>query len=239
MENKEQLEQLIDHIKSLTKLTDEIADREIYPVSFFSQAYDITNRMQELLHQMEVFEIALFERHMKEHQAQIRSVGRFSDPAPTAVEPVSPPVQQVIPAPPPPPFKPEPPKVVPPPPPPVAPVVETPTVKTPVVAPPLRYETPPPPPVRPVQEKAEVFLNETIEKNLMSDLKKAFTLNDRFRFCRDLFSRDENLMNRTLAELNVKGSYEASVSYLKEQFDWDFEDETVAGFVAILEKRFS
>ncbi|MDR3193736.1 MAG: hypothetical protein LBT76_00415 [Tannerella sp.] len=231
MESKEQLEQLTGHIKRLMYLIEGIHEREIYPVSFFSEAFDITNRMQGLLHQMEVSELALFERQMRVHQAQIRSVGYLTEYTPTQLTP-----------PPAPPSVPEPQEIRPPRQP--APVV---VEKSPVTFPPPvpeRVATPPPPPSPPpppkrIVDKQEGRLNETIEKKRLSDLRKAFTLNDRFRFCRDLFAKDENRMNQAIAELNAKDSYETSIAYLQEQFDWNFEDETVIEFTAVLEKRFS
>jgi hypothetical protein len=233
MENKEQLEQLLVHIKGITKLTEEIYEREIYPVSFFSQAFDITNRMQQLLHQIEISQIELFERQMKEHQAQIQSVGRSPEKGSTPAAPVTPLSQPEKPTPPTPP----PPTVS------APPTEEKVTARTPS-APVIPVQktitpSPPPPPSSVATEKTESSLNETIERQKLSDLRKAFTLNDRFRFCRDLFSRDENLMNQTIAELNGKTSCEASVSFLKERFDWNFEEETVAEFISVLEKRFS
>ncbi|MDR2233265.1 MAG: hypothetical protein LBE56_09100 [Tannerella sp.] len=74
MTNKERLEMLIEQIKRLATMSEEILEREIYPVSFFSQAYDIANKIQEDLHQMEVVQIELFEQQMRAHQAQIQSI---------------------------------------------------------------------------------------------------------------------------------------------------------------------
>ena len=59
--NKERLEKLIEQIKRLATLSEEILEREIYPVSFFSQAYDIVNNIQDDLHQMEIVQVELFE----------------------------------------------------------------------------------------------------------------------------------------------------------------------------------
>jgi hypothetical protein len=221
MENKTQLEILTGYLNRLTMMTAEIRDRDIYPVSFFSEAFDITHRMQELLHRMEVEELTLFERQMRVHQAQIQSVGRLSEqdaPENTGAGSGERAAERTVTAKP------------------VPPVRERPPV----------LSAPPPPPVRqqPVtqkaaSEKAEAKLNEAIEKKRLSDLRKAFTLNDRFRFCRDLFGRDDRLMNRTVAELEEQQSYEASVAWLQKRFGWNFEDETVTAFLAILEKRFS
>ena len=68
--NKERLEKFIELIKRLELLTEEFREREIYPVSFFSQAFDIANKIQEDLQQIEIFQIGLIENQVKEHQAQ-------------------------------------------------------------------------------------------------------------------------------------------------------------------------
>ena len=263
MANKEKLEQLIEHIKRLTLLTEEIYEREIYPVSFFSKAYDITSTIQEELRQIEVVQIELFEKQMKEHQAQILSIVPPSvgiatpkTPPPAATElptqpeigplfqpvmesPVQPatapketlvhtdqPVETVAPAP-------APVTVPPPPPPPRVPIPEE-TVNPQPVSPP-----PSPPLASPVQETKKVLTNYTSDQTNRIDLKKMITLNDRFLFCRELFSNDENLMNRTITDLNKEESFEASMDYLKNHFNWDLEDEHVVNFIAGLKKRFS
>lgn len=207
------------HLGEMKSLTEEICEKEIYPVSFFSRAFDLTNQMQDDLHRMEIAQIALFERQMKEHQAQILSVSR-TDKQPEAYDPVPPPT-------------PEP--------------ADEKNAMPPPYGNATRFPIPPPPvresllqPTRkPTIGKSENSLNERIEKKNLSDLRKAFTLNDRFHYCRELFGGDENVMNRTIAELNEKDSYNASVAYLKERFNWNFEDEIVAGFVFLLEKRFA
>jgi hypothetical protein len=197
MTDKEPLEQLIVHIGDLSALVEGIHEREIYPVSFFSQAFDLTYKIQHDLHQVEIAQIKLFEQQMKEHQAQILSIVRQPEKAPES--PVPPPL--------------------------------------PLASPPSPPS--PPPPLPPETEKEEHSLNASFKKKKIPDLRKAFSLNDRFRFGRGLFARDETLMNRTIAELNDLDSYQASVSYLKERFDWNMEAEDVADFLQLLEKRFS
>jgi hypothetical protein len=72
-----------------------------------------------------------------------------------------------------------------------------------------------------------------------TDLKKIITLNDRFLFCRELFSNDEKRMNRTIADLNQEESFEASMDYIKSHFEWNFEDDHVADFITCLKKSFA
>lgn len=89
-----------------------------------------------------------------------------------------------------------------------------------------------------VVNKASVSLNEIIEKKNLSDFRKAFSLNDRFRFRRELFGGDEGRMNHAISELNEIHSYEDSVSFLHHELHWNIEDEAVADFLKLIEKRF-
>lgn len=93
-------------------------------------------------------------------------------------------------------------------------------------------------PASPTVEKHPVFLSEVLEKRNLSDFRKAFSLNDRFYFRRELFAGDEAKMNKVISDLNELQSYEESVAYLNEKLNWNIEDETVADFIKLLEKRF-
>ena len=86
-------------------------------------------------------------------------------------------------------------------------------------------------------ERTGLFLNDLLEKNNLSDFRKAFSLNDRFRFRRELFGGDEERMNKAINELNELHSYEDSISYLNDELKWNIEDEAVADFIKLLEKR--
>jgi hypothetical protein len=74
------------------------------------------------------------------------------------------------------------------------------------------------------------------EKNL-PDIRKAFSLNDRFRFRRELFGGNEGQMNKVMTKLNGIRSYEEAIAYLRDELEWNMEDEVVVDFVAFLEKR--
>lgn len=81
-------------------------------------------------------------------------------------------------------------------------------------------------------------LNDIIEKRQLSDFRKAFSLNDRFRFRRELFGNSDEKMNEAIDCLNNKQSYEDSLNYIISELHWNMEDETVADFVKLLERRF-
>ncbi|MDR2913819.1 MAG: hypothetical protein LBV74_03140, partial [Tannerella sp.] len=81
-------------------------------------------------------------------------------------------------------------------------------------------------------------LNEAIEKKKLSDLRKAFSLNDRFRYRKELFGGSEEAMNKVITILNNKESFKESIVFLEQKLHWDFSDPTVKDFIKILEIRF-
>ncbi len=259
MSNQERLDQLIQHIDELAKLVNSIRGMEIYPVSFFSSAFDLTGKMQVDLHEMEIGQIELFDRQLREHREQIRAFEAkarptFEAPAPRPVAPT-------------------------PPPPPSAPSVEEEPIMRPAPEPaPVRSQTSPAPIDAPHQvpgqtsqapagahvpgqtssvpagahvpgstsqvpagaplSHTDTSLNDAIERTKLTDLRKAFTLNDRFRFCRELFDRDEARMNDILAALNEARSYDESLEMLQARVQWDLEGETAVDFLKFIERRF-
>jgi len=190
MADKEKLETLTAHISRLLALTDEIRELDIYPVSFFSRAYDLTGKINESLKDIEAAQIEQFEQQIRAHREQIGTI-------------VPPPV-----------------------PPPPLPVTDTetpPTTQPSTVTPAVEKPLPPPPP--------NVTPRHTTPLTI--------TLNDRFRFKRELFDGDETLMNTTIAELNALGDYSRSLVYLKKHFTWNVdENETAADFLSLIEKCF-
>ena len=72
-------------------------------------------------------------------------------------------------------------------------------------------------------ERPGLFLNDLLEKKNFSDFRKAFSLNDRFRFRRELFGGDEARMNKVINDLNDLHSYEDSVTYLNNELKWNIE----------------
>jgi hypothetical protein len=88
------------------------------------------------------------------------------------------------------------------------------------------------------EEKPSISLNDALEKKKLSDFRKAFSLNDRFYFRKELFGGDEAKMNKVIADLNDIHSYEESLQYLNDKQNWDAENTTVAAFLKLLEKRF-
>lgn len=209
MANKEKIDYLLLDIRELETLVAGIRDAEVYPVSFFGQTFDLTHKILKELHSLEAAQIEILRKQMEEHQALIQSIPpSVAVPIPAAAEPI---IEQVI-------------EEV---------VIES---APPVVEPAspveemLQNATAP--------ERSGLFLNDLLEKKNLSDFRKAFSLNDRFRFRRELFGGDESRMNKAISDLNELHSYEDSITYLNHELKWNIEDEAVADFIKLLEKRF-
>jgi hypothetical protein len=318
----------------MSDLTDSMKDAEIYPVSFFSQAFDLMQKIQGGFHTLEADQVETFASQMKKHQALILSVHRqvrnmegLIPPPMSATPPASPapasPVMTPAPAPmptPAPETKQRPARVTtsgqnfipgqnevaakpafpsPAPAPFPAPgaasagtgTQDAPETKTPAPdAAPKRPARPVPhspsasetarttekstitipvthkenllrpsgtavknsaerdktPDVRyrnvsngiPAEGAFPPSVNDAIEKRMLSDLRSAFSLNDRFRYRRELFRGNEEVMNRIISMLNNKESYKESVQFLEETLHWDFSNPSVKDFMKILELRF-
>lgn len=65
-------------------------------------------------------------------------------------------------------------------------------------------------------------------------LLKAFTLNDRFRFRRELFEGNDSDFSDTLTILSGMDSYAEAADYLYNDMMWDANNASVADFMAIL-----
>lgn len=90
----------------------------------------------------------------------------------------------------------------------------------------------------PVMAKSNVSLNDLLEKKNLSDFWKAFSLNDRFRFRRDLFHGNEEQMNQVISDLNQIDSLDEALRFIDKNLSWDMNNETVADFIKLLEKRY-
>ena len=241
MANKEKIDYLLLDIRELETLVAGMRDAEVYPVSFFGQTFDLTHKILKDLHALETDQIEMLRKQMEEHQALIQSI------PPSVATPVQTVQEASITAPAPIPAEPE-------------PVIQEQEIRQELPAEqglsagpePIPVEEPETPAVETSgkvipAERPGLFLNDLLEKKNFSDFRKAFSLNDRFRFRRELRPRDGFTlvlmlwlarMNKVINDLNDLHSYEDSVTYLNNELKWNIEDEAVADFIKLLEKRF-
>ena len=72
-----------------------------------------------------------------------------------------------------------------------------------------------------------------------ADLRHAISLNDSFRFVRELFGGDVAKMNAVVARLNEASSLDKAIEIFTSEVHPDEENEVVAEFLELLKKHFS
>lgn len=95
-------------------------------------------------------------------------------------------------------------------------------------------ETEPEP--KPEQEKTTDYEPEA--KTAPRFQVKYFSVNDRYRFRRELFNFDDEEMEETLNALSQVSGIDEAIDYLSNDLCWDMEDETVRDFIDIIQARF-
>lgn len=83
----------------------------------------------------------------------------------------------------------------------------------------------------PTEAEDDAVVEEVSEKPKLKT--NFFSINDRYRFRRELFNFDDEEMDETLRTLSTLTTDEA-VDYLANDLCWDLDDETVADFVTIV-----
>ncbi len=72
-----------------------------------------------------------------------------------------------------------------------------------------------------------------------ADLRRSISLNDSFRFSRELFGHDSELMNRVLQQIGEMSSYQAAVSFLTSKVHVEEENEAMNDLLELLKKYFN
>ena len=88
------------------------------------------------------------------------------------------------------------------------------------------------------EEEQDLRIDEKLQRNLSKDLRKAFSLNDHFRFRRELFSNSEPDMTDTLNLVETMESFQEAEEYFYNDMGWDPENMDVADFMNIIKKHF-
>lgn len=99
----------------------------------------------------------------------------------------------------------------------------------------------------PVIEEAPIIIKKEEPKNavlgesikLAAGLRHSISLNDSFRFSRELFKGDTDLMNRVIEQISVMGSYKTAVAFLSSKVEIDEEKDAVVDFLELLKKYFN
>ena len=97
---------------------------------------------------------------------------------------------------------------------------------------------PPVPTEFPEPEEEPLRVDQKLQRHLSRDIRKAFSVNDRFRFQRELFAGSASAMNTAIEHIEMMNSYGNAELYFYSQLHWDRENEVVKDFMAIVRNHF-
>jgi len=96
-----------------------------------------------------------------------------------------------------------------------------------------------------VKENQSIFqsnndkdLGSKLGKKPIMNISSAIGINDRFLFVKELFKNDISLYNSTIQTLNASQNFDTALQHIQSNFEWDFENATVQGFLSIVERRY-
>lgn len=226
MAHKEKIDYLLLDVQHLETMIAGMRDAELYPASFFDQSFGLARKILKELNALEAAQVELLRKQMEAHAVALQDLPPAPAPAELAAEA---PAEAEAPG------SESPEETTAP-----APQPEENSRPAEEEIPASAASIPPPPPVTAPDKRANpnLSVNEILEKRKLADFRKAFSLNDRFYFRRELFGGNESRMNQVIEQLNGLSSYDESITYLKQELDWNLDDQAVADFVKLIEKRF-
>lgn len=83
-----------------------------------------------------------------------------------------------------------------------------------------------------------ITLDEKLARDTMTDLRKAFSINDRYRFRRELFGNNEADMTDAINLVSAMASMSEAEDYFYNDMEWDSDNEEVKDFMEIVARYF-
>ena len=88
-----------------------------------------------------------------------------------------------------------------------------------------------------IEEPKAAVLGESIK--MAAGLRHSISLNDSFRFSREIFGGAPELMNRVIEQISVMSSYKTAVAFLASKVSVNEENEAMTDFLELLKKNFN
>lgn len=81
-------------------------------------------------------------------------------------------------------------------------------------------------------------LTANLESQKIHDIRQAINIGDRFRFQRELFGGNGEVLNKTISYLNQLAKFSEAESFLKSKFGWADDNEHAEEFLQIVRRRY-
>lgn len=88
------------------------------------------------------------------------------------------------------------------------------------------------------EDDETLTVDEVLRRKRSSDLHKAFSLNDRFRYRRELFANNDVEMNDTLNLVETMQSFAEAEEFFYGDLEWDRESPEVVDFMEVIKNYF-
>ena len=88
------------------------------------------------------------------------------------------------------------------------------------------------------EDEEPVRLDEALQRNMVKDLHHAFSLNDRFRYRRELFGNSDQVMEETLNHIESMATFDEAENYFYNNLEWEYDSPEVADFMVIIKNYF-
>lgn len=88
-----------------------------------------------------------------------------------------------------------------------------------------------------IEEPKAAVLGESIK--MAAGLRHSISLNDSFRFSREIFGGDSELMNRVIEQISMMSSYKTAIAFLSSKVNINEENEAMTDFLELLKKYFN
>ena len=85
---------------------------------------------------------------------------------------------------------------------------------------------------------SDLRVDEKLQRHLSKDLHRAFSLNDHYRFRRELFGGSEDRMNAAIDTIEDMESFDQAEEYFYNDLGWDSDSDEVNEFMNIIERHF-
>jgi chemotaxis protein histidine kinase CheA len=87
--------------------------------------------------------------------------------------------------------------------------------------------------------QANIKVDEMISRQESLDLRRAFTINDKYRFRRELFGGSDEVFVDTINLIMAMSTYDEACEYIYEDLRLDKDNEDVIDFMSIISKHFN
>ncbi len=89
-----------------------------------------------------------------------------------------------------------------------------------------------------VDKSPKQDVSSKMQSKPLKEINAAIGLNDKFIFIRELFNGDKEHYHETIQILNNFDTYESALEFLKDNFDWDFDDPNFERLTELVRRKF-